>query len=193
MDKKPFGLVLPKSRYNRDTSSEDDELVIDSKPRVKEQSTKELEHVNNIQKKAMEQDPLVFDYDAAYDRDHIYKSTKHSASKQPKYVHNLVQSARDRKIEREIYMEKKIQREREKEGKEYQDKEKFVTSAYKKKLQEMEKWQNERKESQDSVQDMTSFYRSILDHSTSDKSVPETMDSQYMKRYLARKAARNDQ
>lgn len=192
MNKKSFGLVLPKSRH-KDTSSEDDESVVDSKHCVREPSSKELEHINNIHKKAIEEDPLVFDYDAAYDRDHIRKSTKSNVSKQPKYVHNLMQAALDRKIEREIYMENKIQREREKEGNEYQNKEKFVTFAYKKKLQEMEKWQAERKESQDTVQDMTSFYQSILDHSTSDKDVSETMDSQYMKRYLARKAAKDGQ
>lgn len=55
---------------------------------------------------------------------------------QPKYIHNLLKAVEIRKKEQEKRMEKKIQREREMEKGEFDDKEAFVTSAYKKKLQE---------------------------------------------------------
>lgn len=57
-------------------------------------------------------------------------------SLQPKYIQNILKAAELRKKEQEKRMEKKIQKEREMEGDAFDDKEAFVTSAYKKKLQE---------------------------------------------------------
>lgn len=52
--------------------------------------------------------------------------------RKPKYIHNLLKAVEIRKKEQEKRMEKKIQREREMEKGEFDDKEAFVTSAYKK-------------------------------------------------------------
>ena len=49
-----------------------------------------------------------------------------------------MKSARQRKKDYERREESKIQREREAEGEQFKDKEAFVTSAYKKKIQEQE-------------------------------------------------------
>jgi coiled-coil domain-containing protein 55 len=56
---------------------------------------------------------------------------------QPKYMQQLLKSAELRKKELERRTQKKVQKEREAEGDEFQDKEAFVTTAYKNKLQEM--------------------------------------------------------
>lgn len=56
--------------------------------------------------------------------------------KQPRYIHQLMKAMEDRKKEQERREERKIQKEREAEGEQFADKEAYVTSAYKKKLQE---------------------------------------------------------
>lgn len=55
---------------------------------------------------------------------------------QPRYIHQLMKAMEDRKKEQERRDERKIQKEREAEGEQFADKEAYVTSAYKKKLQE---------------------------------------------------------
>ena len=49
---------------------------------------------------------------------------------QPKYIGALMEMAAERKREQERVMIRKLQREREKEGDEFKDKEQFVTAAY---------------------------------------------------------------
>lgn len=55
---------------------------------------------------------------------------------QPRYIQQLMKAMEDRKKEQERRDERKIQKEREAEGEQFADKEAYVTSAYKKKLQE---------------------------------------------------------
>ena len=62
---------------------------------------------------------------------------------QSKYIHNLIKKAEKRKWEQEIVYERKLVKERNKEDHLYADKDKFVTSAYKKKLAEQAKWMEE--------------------------------------------------
>ena len=64
-------------------------------------------------------------------------------SLQSKYIHNLIKKAEKRKWEQEIVYERKLVKERNKEDHLYADKDKFVTSAYKKKLAEQAKWMEE--------------------------------------------------
>ncbi|MBA0622650.1 hypothetical protein Godav_008175 [Gossypium davidsonii] len=63
--------------------------------------------------------------------------------RKPKYFHNLVKKVEQRKWEQEIVYERKLVKERSKEDHLYADKDKFVTSAYKKKLAEQAKWMEE--------------------------------------------------
>lgn len=62
---------------------------------------------------------------------------------QPKYIQTLLRKAELRQQEQEIVYERKLAKERSKEDHLYADKEKFVTSAYKKKLAEQAKWMEE--------------------------------------------------
>lgn len=62
---------------------------------------------------------------------------------QPRYIQNLLVQAEKRKIEYERRNERIIQKEREAEGDEFHDKEAFVTSSYKKKLEELKKLDEE--------------------------------------------------
>ena len=64
----------------------------------------------------------------------------------------------------------KVQKEREEEGDEFADKEKFVTSAYRKKMEEMQKLDEEEKKKEAMEQmldvtkqkDMSGFYRHLF-------------------------------
>lgn len=75
--------------------------------------------------------------------------------------------AEKRKIEYERRNERLIQKEREAEGDEFRDKEAFVTSSYKKKLEEMKKMDEEDmklsmiEDINDKQRDMGSFYRNL--------------------------------
>lgn len=62
---------------------------------------------------------------------------------QPRYIQHLLVHAEKRKIEYERRNERLIQKEREAEGDEFHDKEAFVTSSYKKKLEELKKLDEE--------------------------------------------------
>lgn len=67
--------------------------------------------------------------------------------KESRYIQNILQQSKEREMEREIIMERKIAREQQEEDKELgvKGKEKFVTGAYKRKLQERERWIKEDK------------------------------------------------
>ncbi|KAL5213931.1 hypothetical protein ABZP36_003083 [Zizania latifolia] len=67
---------------------------------------------------------------------------------QSKYIAALKEKAEQRKREQDIIYERKLHKERSKEDHLYADKDKFVTSAYRKKLEEERKWLEEEKRRQ---------------------------------------------
>ncbi|RMZ82131.1 hypothetical protein DV737_g2181, partial [Chaetothyriales sp. CBS 132003] len=95
--------------------------------------------------KVAEVDSSVYDYDGAYDsfssaakRTAASKNGAESAAAAgPKYMKNLLASSEQRKRDQLRAREKALQRERELEGDEFADKDKFVTSAYKKQQEEL--------------------------------------------------------
>ncbi len=64
---------------------------------------------------------------------------------QPKYVEAFLASASTRRLDRLRAEEKMLQHERDKEGEEFEGKEKFVTGAYKKQMEEVRKAEEEEK------------------------------------------------
>lgn len=78
-------------------------------------------------------------------------------------------------------MERKIQKEREMEGGEFDHKEAFVTSAYKKKLQERaEEEERERREAAleayldvTKQKDLSGFYRHLLNQKVGEEEMPK--------------------
>jgi hypothetical protein len=101
-------------------------------------------------KSAQEIDPSIYDYDAVYDSLHV-KPTSSSTSatvradieKKPKYMGNLLAAAEVRKRDQLRAKEKMLAKERELEGDEFADKEKFVTGAYKRQQEEMRRLEEE--------------------------------------------------
>ncbi|KAI0481125.1 hypothetical protein GGR56DRAFT_305833 [Xylariaceae sp. FL0804] len=122
------------------------------------------------QEAAEELDPSIYDYDAVYDS---IKPEKHvteaDVERKPKYMKNLLESAAVRKRDALIAEEKKIAREREEEGDEFADKEKFVTEAYKKqqaenrRIEEEERRREEEEARKNKGGGMTAFYKDLLE------------------------------
>ncbi|KAI8626841.1 hypothetical protein F5Y19DRAFT_191323 [Xylariaceae sp. FL1651] len=122
------------------------------------------------QEAAEELDPSIYDYDAVYDSLRPEKKvTQEDIERKPKYMKNLITSAAVRKRDALIAEEKKIAREREEEGEEYADKEKFVTEAYKKQQEENRRLEEEeRRREEEEVRKnkgggMTAFYKELLE------------------------------
>ncbi|OAA48305.1 coiled-coil domain-containing protein 55 [Beauveria brongniartii RCEF 3172] len=119
---------------------------------------------------AAEVDASVYEYDNVYESFKPQKqATKEDVEKKPKYMKNLIQAADVRKRDLLIAEEKKIAREREAEGDEFADKEKFVTAAYKKqqeknrRIEEEEKKREEEEAKKGKAGGMSAFYRQLLD------------------------------
>ena len=97
--------------------------------------------------KALEEDPTVFQYDEVYDdiekKKVEEKESKKEVDRKPKYVHNLLKAADERQKEFERRIERQVQKEREAEGEMYADKESFVTSSYRKKMEEIAEQEEE--------------------------------------------------
>ncbi|KAL8785307.1 MAG: hypothetical protein Q9213_003452 [Squamulea squamosa] len=92
-------------------------------------------------------DPSIYDYDAVYDSLHAKPTSAGSTAataaaddaKKPKYMQSLLAAADTRKRDQLRAKEKMLARERELEGDEFADKEKFVTAAYKRQQEEVRK------------------------------------------------------
>ncbi|CAG4978930.1 unnamed protein product [Parnassius apollo] len=184
MTSKKYGLILaekPKNKqptfqatrnvFGDDTDSDDES---NKKPVLLKPSDNINRQSKITQEKAVLEDPTVYQYDEIYDSMTIQKEEKKEKNKEvkkPKYIENLIKAASKRKIENERRLERQIQKEREKEGDEFADKEVFVTSAYKKKLEEMRQEEEREKyeEYLESIGDVTKqkdlggFYRHLYE------------------------------
>ena len=101
---------------------------------------------NKHSKNAQELDPNIYDYDSFYDSVHAKAPASTSTAdveKKPKYMGSLLAAAEVRKRDELRAKEKMLAKEREMEGDEFADKEKFVTGAYKRQQEEMRKLEEE--------------------------------------------------
>ena len=119
---------------------------------------------------AEELDASIYDYDAVYDSLKPQKKvTAEDKQRKPKYMTNLIAAAAVRKRDATIAEEKRLAREREAEGEEFADKEKFVTSAYKKqqeenrRLEAEERIREEQEQKKNRGTGMTNFFKNVLD------------------------------
>ncbi|KAJ7948044.1 nuclear speckle splicing regulatory protein 1 [Quillaja saponaria] len=104
--------------------------------------SRSLKEIEELQKKALEEDPTVFDYDGVYDKmkeKEVRPVVLDREERKPKYIQNLMKKAEERQQYRDIVYEKKLAKERSKDDHLYADKDKFITEGYRKKLAEREK------------------------------------------------------
>ncbi|XP_038208458.1 nuclear speckle splicing regulatory protein 1 [Zerene cesonia] len=180
---KKYGLILPetskaqptfKASHNVFGNDSDSDEDTKKKPVLLRPSDNIKRQTRIAQEKAILEDPTVYQYDEIYDSMVIQKESKDVKTKEekkPKYIENLLKTANKRKIENERRVERQIQKEREKEGEEFADKEVFVTSAYKKKLEELrlEEEKEKREEYLEKIgdvtkqQDLGGFYRHLYE------------------------------
>jgi hypothetical protein len=128
-------------------------------------------------------DSNVYDYDGVYDSLHPDKNKDKSstsseaqpAERKSRYISDLLKASEKRKKERDFVHERKVAKEQAAEEEEDSDlhgKEKFVTAAYKRKLEERELWKSaeevkEREEEKEEVTKktgegaMASFYGNL--------------------------------
>lgn len=124
---------------------------------------------------ALAEDPTVYQYDEVYEQMEEKKQEENAAknadkaTKKPRYIQNMIKNAERQKRENERRIERQVQKDREAEGEQFADKEKFVTSAYRKKMEENAKL-DEEEEHMDRIEkaldvkgqkDMSGFYRHL--------------------------------
>jgi coiled-coil domain-containing protein 55 len=95
-------------------------------------------------------DPSIYDYDGAYDsfKPQEDKSKVEEKDRKSRYVGDLLVNSKKREREREAIHERKVAREQAEEDahEDYRGKEKFVTKAYKRKLEERKQWEAQEEE-----------------------------------------------
>lgn len=136
----------------------------------------QLATFNELSKKAAkasaEVDPSIYDYDSvwedmkAVDRKKKKEDELDALERKPKYMENLLASAEVRKRDLLRAKERLLQKEREEEGDEFKDKESFVTGAYKKQQEELQRLEEEERLREENhkkrSQGMSSFHRNML-------------------------------
>lgn len=145
-----------------------------------------------LQEEALAEDSKIFEYDEVYDeiaakRNEAKLAKKTAEARAPKYIGKLLETAEKRKKDLERRVERQVQKEREEEGEQFKDKESFVTSAYRKKLEEMKEAEKvEKREAYlenigdvTKQQDLSGFYRHIYEQkmtTTDEKPSKETSE-----------------
>ncbi|KDP35472.1 hypothetical protein JCGZ_10865 [Jatropha curcas] len=140
--------------------NDDDEDNVEKEITRQATKNKSLKDIEEQHKKALEEDPSVFDYDGVYDdmKQKIAQPREQDRQeRKPKYIQTLIKKAEQRQREHEVIYERKLAKERSKDDHLYADKDKFVTSAYKKKLAEQAQWMEEerRRQLQEEKEDVT--------------------------------------
>ncbi|XP_042044877.1 nuclear speckle splicing regulatory protein 1-like [Salvia splendens] len=164
---KPPARPPPPKVLGFDDDDDDDNVERD----ILRQAYKKKTHkdVEEQHKKVLEEDPLAFDYDGVYDQmkeKQVRPKVEDRQDRKPRYIQGLIDKAKQREREHEIIYERKLAKERSQDEHLYADKDKFVTSAYKKKLAEQAKWieeerfreLREQKEDVTTKADLSDFY-----------------------------------
>lgn len=96
--------------------------------------------VQQLHAAALTEDPTAFDYDGVFDAMQQQRADVSNAAKardnKPRYIGSIIEAAKLRTIENDRVYERKLLKERDADAELYEDKEKFVTSAYRAKLAE---------------------------------------------------------
>lgn len=173
-DEQPFASGSKTSQEKKSIAQ-----VNTSANQIKKQTQLEIE-------KALNEDPNVFEYDNIYDKLEEQKAKlnpkkNQTESKEPKYIAGLLKAAAKRKMDFEKLQDRKVQSEREKEGDLWSDKEVFVTSAYRKKMEERELLEEEERRQEQiealldvrKQKDLSGFYSNMLKVTTGELVIEE--------------------
>ena len=125
------------------------------------------------QKEAVSIDPSIYDYDAFHTTAKAARSSAIQTDdpKKPRYMASLLAAAETRKRDALLAKDRLLLKEREAEGDEFADKEKFVTAAYKAQQEENRKLEEEESKREEREQEarrksgagMRGFYKDVLE------------------------------
>lgn len=124
-------------------------------------------------------DKSIYEYDSVYDSIRPKKKADvedEAGEKKSRYMTGLMAASSVRKRDQQIAEEKRIAREREAEGEEFADKEKFVTAAYRRQQEENQKAAEEEKKREEeegkknAQGGMAGFYKTLLDREDKERS-----------------------
>ncbi|KAG4076367.1 hypothetical protein HA402_005810 [Bradysia odoriphaga] len=190
---KQYGLIHPKkdapkfsklSAFDSDSDSDNKEST-SKKPKI-DLGLIQKKQIARAHNAALAEDPTIFQYDEVFDdiknERESAKVVKKTEQKSVKYIGKLMESADRRKKDFERRIERQVQKEREAEGEMYKDKEAFITSSYKQKLEEMKKAEEEEKRSDyleaigdvTKQRDMGGFYRHLWEQKMGPDDVKKT-------------------
>ncbi|CAD6188470.1 unnamed protein product [Caenorhabditis auriculariae] len=145
--KKKYGLITQSAAIFNDedeVESKPTEVNPESASRIRVQKQAERLH-----ERALAEDPSIFDYDTNYDEIQAVKNEKKEEQKkadknrESKYALAIIKAHKRREIETHSREERQQQKERQKEGDMFADKEVFVTDAYRKQMEEVQKFRLE--------------------------------------------------
>ncbi|GLC36802.1 hypothetical protein PLESTB_000781500 [Pleodorina starrii] len=162
--------VAPTNVFGNDDSEEEDVERQIARQADKKRAAAKVQQMYEV---ALAEDPSVFDYDGVYDSIQEAREAPKQQDKvqrQSKYIASLLEQAQQRKREQDVLYERRMVKERQQEDHLYDDKERFVTSAYRRKLEEDKKWQEaerqreleEQKNDVRKVGHMGNFYANLL-------------------------------
>ncbi|CAJ0598661.1 unnamed protein product [Cylicocyclus nassatus] len=160
LKKKQYGLVLKKKPDKPITKpqqvasvfgDDDDEAEkVDVSNQIQSASTLRVQkHAERLQEMALAEDPTIFDYDASYDQiqalrdEKIAERKKADKERKSKYALDIIKAHKRRELEQQSREERQQQKERVEEGGQFADKEVFVTGAYRKQMEEVQKFREE--------------------------------------------------
>ncbi|KAK4057276.1 hypothetical protein OIO90_001773 [Microbotryomycetes sp. JL221] len=155
-------------------SSTSQRLKPGAKPVVVAQTSDKLtKRQQQLQQQQLELDATVYEYDTVYDsmkqgeRLALDERKKEAGERKPKYISGLLETAEQRKRDRLRAEDKMVQREREREGDEFADKDQFVTPAYLAQQEELKKIEEEEKKKEEheakNAKGMSAFFKTYLD------------------------------
>ncbi|VDK70653.1 unnamed protein product [Litomosoides sigmodontis] len=197
---KKYGLILKKpSELLKPTvkpiaaafASDDDDGIEGISSEVTSSTVRSKMQARRDHERALAEDPTIFDYDNVYDELQAKKNQKIAEIKaadkerKSKYAEQILEAHKKRLLAQQSREERKQQKEREAEAGQFDDKEKFVTSAYKKQLAEMEDFRlqeavDNRLDELTAVEKQKSgvwkggFYRTLLDDIVGDSNTVKT-------------------
>ncbi|KAL4002970.1 hypothetical protein ACH3XW_5690 [Acanthocheilonema viteae] len=188
--KKPSELLKPvvKPVAAAFTSDDDDGVETASSSEITSSTVRAKMQAKREHERALAEDPTIFDYDNVYDELQAKKNQKVAEIKaadkerKSKYAEQILEAHKKRLLAQQSREERKQQKEREAEAGQFDDKEKFVTSAYKKQLTEMENFRlqeavDNRLDELTAVEKQNSgvwkggFYRTLLDDIAGDNTI----------------------
>ncbi|KAM0789221.1 hypothetical protein ACM66B_000065 [Microbotryomycetes sp. NB124-2] len=142
-------------------------------PVVASKGDKLTKREKQLQQQQMALDETVYEYDEVYDsmkqgeRLAQEQRKQEASERKPKYIAGLIETAELRKRDRLRAEDKMVQREREREGDEFADKDQFVTPAYLAQQEELRRIEEEEKKKEEleakNAKGLSAFFKTYLD------------------------------